>query len=222
MWIQQCTETLILYLFCRGKNKKANKLQKFSILRKIQNRINRKNGKKSVLLYGIWTLKFGGIGFSFQIQILNLEVVLFPSKFKNLNLDSFEFLKYYYNLTICFVEKCLFWIFLTNVITTLVARSAQKGKDTRLIWVFIVLGIYNFAYCLLSYTILPKFLQDFTLHGRSSSWRKLHTTSCLYMGAVKYLLSCDASSYAARIEQWSKDPHKNIRSVKSRVSTCLK
>ena len=40
-----------------------------SFLRKIENRINRKTGKKIVLLYGIW--------------ILNLEVVGFPLNFRN-------------------------------------------------------------------------------------------------------------------------------------------
>ena len=40
-----------------------------SFLRKIENRINRKTGKKIVLLYGIW--------------ILNLEVVVFPLNFRN-------------------------------------------------------------------------------------------------------------------------------------------
>ena len=51
--------------------KQSNEFQ-LSFLRKIQNRTNRKTVKKTVLLYAIW--------------ILNLEVVVFPSKFKILNL----------------------------------------------------------------------------------------------------------------------------------------
>ena len=51
----------------------------------------------------LWYLNFelGGSGFSFQVQILNLEVVVFPSKFNILNLEVVVFpLNYYLNLTI--------------------------------------------------------------------------------------------------------------------------
>ena len=57
-----------------------------SFLRKIRDRINRKTEKKIVLRYGIW--------------ILNLEVVVFPSKFKILNLEVVVFPLNFWNTTI--------------------------------------------------------------------------------------------------------------------------
>ena len=60
-------------------------MRQTSFLRKIQNYA----GKKIVLLYGFQILNLaGGSGFSFQVQILNLEVVVFPSK---LNLEVVVF-----------------------------------------------------------------------------------------------------------------------------------
>ena len=62
-----------------------------SFLRKIQNRTNRKTVKKTVLLYAIWILNLEVVVFPSKFKILNLGVVVFPSKFKILNLGVVVF-----------------------------------------------------------------------------------------------------------------------------------
>ena len=62
-----------------------------TFLRKIQNRINRRIGKKIVLLYGIWIWNLEVVVFPSKFEILNLEVVVFPSKFNILNLEVVVF-----------------------------------------------------------------------------------------------------------------------------------
>ena len=74
-----------------------------TFLSKIRNHISEKNGKKIVLLHGIWIQNFKVVVFPSNFWIQNFKVVIFPPKFLNSKFQgngfSFEFLKYKRNLT---------------------------------------------------------------------------------------------------------------------------